>query len=91
MHYTEIDKVLESLERFLNCNPDGSSGIHYTRHNLRLLYVEVLKNPNFEAKKEQISLLSESFLFLDEILEKLQPVTPDEVERLRCLVRGQNS
>lgn len=82
-----IECALLVLERFMNCNQEGSDGITYTRNNLRDMFLKAMQNLDLSVDKERIGLMTESFLFLDDLLEKLQVVSPDEVEKLGNLIR----
>lgn len=82
----QIDLTLLHIEGFLNCNPDGEDGFRYMRTNLRTMYLETMKSKAFESEREQLGFIAESFLYLDDLLERLQTVSAAEVERVRAII-----
>lgn len=90
MKMKNICNAVEAIDRFINCNPEGKEGLGYARHNLREMFLKAMHNLDVKEDGDRIGLITESFLFLDDLLEKLQVVSPEEIEDLQELIRSSN-
>lgn len=79
-----VKALLIELEKFVECNADGADGIHFSRQNLKSMFLDSLKNT--ENASETPALFAETFFFIDAILESLNGIQVDELTTIQELI-----